>query len=216
MKVYILQKSYHLEIICNSRRLLTYYRTYAEEYPSLALFVSCDRMDQLKTGSPRKPRFFLSYILYSNLSFCIFIRAGKGEINLTRAEISIMGYLTSTQPNGCFFWNVQNVRKNASHHVWADLLLLEFIKDRRGEIPPTIYVCLDNSGAENKNTIYLKWCMLLVSLGVVDSVHVLFLPVGHTHWGNDQTFAIFSININGRLNGITVLEDFFDVCILCC
>jgi hypothetical protein len=122
-----------------------------------------------------------------------------------------MGYITSVQPSGCFFWNVQNVRKNSSQHVWTDLLLLEFIKNRQGKIPRHIYVCLDNSSAENKNTIYLKWCMLLVALDIVDTVDVLFLPVGHTHWGNDQTFAVFSININGRPCGVTVLQDFFDV-----
>jgi hypothetical protein len=60
MKIYILEKSFHLETVSNSRRLLTYYKTYAEQYPTLALFISCDRMHQMKTSVPR----FLRFILY--------------------------------------------------------------------------------------------------------------------------------------------------------
>ena len=42
------------------------------------------------------------------------------------------------------------------------------------ELPPILYIQLDNTGRENKNRYVIAWCALLVEYGVYEEV---FLPV---------------------------------------
>ena len=62
----------------------------------------------------------------------------------------------------------------------------------RNEIPPTLYLQLDNCGRENKNRFVFSFCSLLVELGIFDKVKISFLMVGHTHEDVDQLFSRFS------------------------
>jgi hypothetical protein len=127
--------------------------------------------------------------------------------------ISIQGYICSSEPHGAYFWNTQNVRKNTSNHIWTDLLLFEKIKKLYGKLPPKIVILMDNTSTENKNKIYLQWCMLLVILGIFKEVQWIFLPVGHTHWENDQSFSKLSVALKNNLDGFKSMDDFYKVCI---
>ena len=139
-------------------------------------------------------------------------RIGKNKINLERLQISIQAYLSSTDPRGTFFWNAQNAAKNTSQHIYTDILLLEKIKQQMKELPPKLIILMDNTVSENKNSIYLQWCMMLISLNIFKEIQWIFLPVGHTHWENDQIFSKISVAIKNNINGLKKLQDFFQVC----
>jgi hypothetical protein len=140
------------------------------------------------------------------------IRVGHNEINLERLMMSIQAYLCSCEPHGAFFWNAQNVRKNTSNHIWTDLLLFEKIKKMYGKLPPKLIILMDNTSTENKNSIYLQWFMLLISLGIFKEVQWIFLPVGHTHWENDQSFSKLSLRMKNNIFGYKTMNDFYEVC----
>lgn len=133
---------------------------------------------------------------------------------MERLQISIQAYLSSTEPRGSFFWNAQNVAKNTSQHIYTDLLLLEKMKSLLKNLPKKLIILMDNTASENKNTIYLQWCLLLISLGVFEEIQWIFLPVGHTHWENDQSFSKLSVAIKNNICGIKELKEFFNVFLL--
>ena len=68
--------------------------------------------------------------------------------------------------------------------VLTRVLLAE--EKKRGELPPTLYLQLDNCIRENKNTYTEKYIEWLVERLVHREAFVSFLPVGHTHFDPDQ------------------------------
>ena len=53
-----------------------------------------------------------------------------------------------------------------------------------GELPPKLYLQLDNC---SKNNVMLNWCASLVERGLFPGgLEIGFLPVGHTHTEVDQ------------------------------
>ncbi len=75
-------------------------------------------------------------------------------------------------PEGAYPKDVNVVLTGISLH----LLHLQ----ERGELGETLYLQLDNTCAENKNSTMLGWASVIVSLGWVKCVVISFLPVGHT------------------------------------
>ena len=189
----VLEKSFHLENVRNDRRCVYYWQLFSELHREKSLFWYVDRMDQAKTMMPSSYRMV------------------KGNENCTKLEISILAYLCSEEPYGTFFWNAQNVAKNSSYHCYTDYLLLNKIKTLSGSLPPKLIICMDNASSENKNTIYLQFCMLLVGLRIFNEIQWIFLPVGHTHSLVDQVFSVFSRKISSNLNGFIYIEQLFDV-----
>ena len=159
----MLLKSVHLEDVRNSRRIVLYWQLYAVHNLKKVLFLSVDRMDQMKTMLPSTYRMV------------------KHRENMTRLETSVMAYISSVKPYGMFYWNIQNISKDTNVHCWMDLLVFEKIKKSQGFLPPRLILSMDNTSAENKNYIYLKFSILLVSLGVFKEIQWIFLHVGHTH-----------------------------------
>jgi hypothetical protein len=133
---------------------------------------------------------------------------------LERLHVSIQAYLSSQDPFGSFFWNVQNVRKNTSQHIYTDILLFEKMVSLGKNLPEKLIICMDNTSSENKNYIYFKWAVLLLALGIFKEIQWIFLPVGHTHFANDQVFSIFARYLLNVLGGIKELEDFYNVSLL--
>jgi hypothetical protein len=130
---------------------------------------------------------------------------------LERFHVSIQAYLSSQDPFGTFFWNVQNTRKNTSQHIFTDILLFEKIISLGKKLPKKFIICMDNTCSENKNYIYFKWALLLLALGIFDEIQWIFLPVGHTHFVNDQVFSIFARELANILGGVRQLQDFYKV-----
>lgn len=187
---FILKKSAHLEEVRNARRQVLYWKEYAEKNPTEVLFWSVDRMDQMKTSMPHE------------------YRPSKKKLNLERLRVSIQAYISSVLPHGNFFWNAQNTRKNTNQHIFTDLLMIENIVKRSHKLPPKLVICMDNTASENKNYKYFQWAVLLLALNIFDEIEWIFLPVGHTHFVNDQVFSVFSRYINNNINGIKTLEEF--------
>ena len=68
--------------------------------------------------------------------------------------------------------------------VLTRVLLAE--EQKRGSLPPKLYLQLDNCWRENKNTYTEKYLEWLVERRLHSEVDVSFLPVGHTHFDPDQ------------------------------
>ena len=52
-----------------------------------------------------------------------------------------------------------------------------------GQLPPTLYIQMDNCARENKNKYFIGMMALLVKLGFVKDIFLSFLMVGHIHEG---------------------------------
>ncbi len=61
-----------------------------------------------------------------------------------------------------------------------------------GPLPPVLYVQLDNTSRENKNSSVFGYLSMLVQNGIFKKIKVNFLLVGHTHDHIDQMFSTFS------------------------
>lgn len=64
---------------------------------------------------------------------------------------------------------------------------------RDGKLPDTLYLQLDNCIRENKNTYVITFLAWLIERGVFKQIKVSFLPVGHTHFENDQVASRISV-----------------------
>ena len=76
-------------------------------------------------------------------------------------------------------------------------------------LPPILYIQLDNTARENKNSTVFGYLSMLVEQGVFRKVKVNFLLVGHTHDHIDQMFSTFSRQLS-RHDAFT-LPKLFDV-----
>eukprot|EP00873_Tetraselmis_striata_P044452 jgi/Tetstr1/464716/TSEL_009463.t1 len=72
-----------------------------------------------------------------------------------------------------------------------------------------IRIEMDNTVMENKNRNVAALCNWLVSIGMCDVIHLVFLPVGHTHDWVDQIFSRISLALS-RSSAYTV-EAFRDL-----
>ena len=61
-----------------------------------------------------------------------------------------------------------------------------------GILPPVLYMQLDNTTRENKNSTVFGYLSMLVEKGIFKKIKVNFLLVGHTHDHIDQMFSRFS------------------------
>ena len=76
---------------------------------------------------------------------------------------------------------------------------LQWVEDVRGELPPQLYLQLDNCWRENKNNTLINWLASLVERGLFPGgIEVGFLPMGHTHNEVDQAASRISIALRRR------------------
>ena len=69
---------------------------------------------------------------------------------------------------------------------------------KRGALPRTLNVQLDNITKQCKSRFMLGWLAFLVLVGVFDKVILSFLPVGHTHEDIDQFFSRVAMYLRGH------------------
>eukprot|EP00873_Tetraselmis_striata_P039489 jgi/Tetstr1/459753/TSEL_005106.t1 len=79
----------------------------------------------------------------------------------------------------------------------------------RGRKIPYIRIQMDNTVTENKNRNVAALCNWLVSIGICDVIHLVFLPVGHTHERVDQIFSRICLALS-RSSAYTI-EAFLDL-----
>ena len=96
--------------------------------------------------------------------------------------------------NGC------NLTIETLHRVLSDIK-----NARKGQLPQTLYLQLDNCTGQNKNNYLMAYLSLLVEWGVFKEIEVGYLPVGHTHEDIDQMFSRFAIALETN-DAITVSE----------
>eukprot|EP00873_Tetraselmis_striata_P045794 jgi/Tetstr1/466058/TSEL_010645.t1 len=78
------------------------------------------------------------------------------------------------------------------------LIWITIIKEilHRGRKIPYIRIQMDNTVRENKNRNVAALCNWFVSIGICDVIHLVFLPVGHTHERVDQIFSRISLALS--------------------
>eukprot|EP00873_Tetraselmis_striata_P015195 jgi/Tetstr1/435459/TSEL_024365.t1 len=79
----------------------------------------------------------------------------------------------------------------------------------RGRKIAYIRIQMDNTVRENKNRNVAALCNWLVSIGICDVIHLVFLPVEHTHERVDQIFNRISLALS-RSSAYTI-EAFLDL-----
>eukprot|EP00873_Tetraselmis_striata_P011086 jgi/Tetstr1/431350/TSEL_021041.t1 len=90
--------------------------------------------------------------------------------------------------------------------IW--ITIMKEIQHRSRKIP-YIRIQMDNTVTENKNRNVAALCNWLVSIGICDVIHLVFLPVGHTHERVDQIFSRISLALS-RSSAYTI-EAFLDL-----
>ncbi|KAL3696719.1 hypothetical protein R1sor_010795 [Riccia sorocarpa] len=85
-----------------------------------------------------------------------------------------------------------NIKANVNLTV---TVIHKIISDWDGALPDVLYLQLDNTTRENKNSVLLGYLNLLVQKGIFQKVKIGFLLVGHTHDQIDQMFSRFSVRL---------------------
>ena len=84
---------------------------------------------------------------------------------------------------------------------------------RDGKLPDTLYLQLDNCIRENKNTYVISFLAWLLERGVFKVIKLSFLPVGHTHFENDQVASRISTAVRWRdIRSVAQLLEILEAC----
>ncbi|XP_063439429.1 uncharacterized protein LOC134720824 isoform X3 [Mytilus trossulus] len=141
----------------------------AKEQPEKYLSVIIDSMDQSKTQLPH------------------FLYKSKFTGNMWKLRVHLIGVLLHGISTYGFF-DLFEYPHSANLTISTLINILAGLED----IPPVLYLQMDNCYRENKNRFVFGFLSLLVELGVFKKVKVSFLMVGHTHEDVDQVFSRFS------------------------
>eukprot|EP00873_Tetraselmis_striata_P036125 jgi/Tetstr1/456389/TSEL_043123.t1 len=180
----------------------TFRRTWKEDFPDVTtpksrlghgnfFFFEIDSMDSAKTLLPHwvripktmKPDMLLKYHLT-----CVKYDGYRPDD---------IYYYTNTIPH--------------DSSTTCTLLWITIMKEiqHRGRKIPYIRIQMDNTVRENKNRNVAALCNWLVSIGICDVIHLVFLPVGHTHERVDHIFSRISLALS-RSSAYTI-EAFLDL-----
>lgn len=168
----------HMELVWRERRIYYLHRYKARKHPSKYLTIIDDAMDQKTTCIPRVRR------------------KTKATCNLATVGTHLVGAIfhSGQSPNG------KDVLGSFDYYQWphdpnltASVLLCMLVRwCEKYQLPPVLYLQLDNCVKENKNQ-YILWLLaLLVELKIFEKIRLNFLPVGHTHEDIDAFFGVYS------------------------
>lgn len=132
---------------------------------------------------------------------CCVCRRAKGDEKKEQLKTSVMGYMASSSPHGCFYVSPETIANNTSHHIWTELRAILRVAQEQGFLPRRLVLTEDNTCKENKSQERMLSLALLVHLDIFESVEVRYFAVGHTHWKMDQVFSVLSKAILGALLG---------------
>ena len=91
------------------------------------------------------------------------------------------------------FTHLDHVKSGANATIDVLVRVLQIYKDERGALSRKLYLQLDNTVKQCKNSFLMSFLSLLVGHGVFEECVVSFLPVGHTHEDIDQLFSRFAV-----------------------
>ncbi len=129
-----------------------------------------DGMDQSKTKLPN------------------FVNVSKTVSQMYKLRTHITGVLVHGL--GAYAFIDLHEFTHGSNMTIEALMTILFIY--RDQLPPVLYIQLDNAAGSNKNRFVLGFLSFLVELGVFKKIRVSFLMVGHTHEDVDQYFSCIS------------------------
>lgn len=155
----------------------------ASQFPADFLDILADGMDSNKTRPPRCR------------SDAVFSK--EVEMAGESYDSRLMGmYLEGRGFLG--YWEHPTYKRGASNLCSLLTHALQRVLDREGELPPVLFLHLDNTTKDNKNNVVIKYLGSLVNIGTFLEVWIMFLPVGHTHVRIDQIFSVINRLISGK------------------
>ena len=156
--------------------------------PKKSICISLDGTDQFPNGFPS------------------FLEQTKADCNGSRLKMHMqIGMCHGGSPEPTFFlgWEDMYGDPNFTTETLHRMLLHEE-ELRGGKLPPTLYLQLDNCIRENKNTPVMSYLAWLLERNVFKVIYLSFLPVGHTHFENDQVASRVGVCV--RHNDIRSVE----------
>ena len=162
----------HRDSQAKERIKAMHHRDKALKFPGRYMCLMIDGMDQKKTCLPH------------------FARLPKDITEECLVQMHLVGCLSYNKVvKPWVFFTYPNVHADPNLTITIiQRVLLAWV----GPLPPVLYVQLDNTARENKNSSVFGYLTMLVHKGLFKKVKVNFLLVGHTHDHIDQMFSTFS------------------------
>ena len=109
-----------------------------------------------------------------------FKQDDKLTIDAKRIPMHLMACLCHGRGAFCYAFTY-NMKHGANVTIEILHRVLQNVWKKDGKLPRTFYLQLDNTSKQCKNRYVLGFLGLLVEWGLVDTIILSFLPVGHTH-----------------------------------
>ena len=162
----------HRESQALERSKAMHHRRKALQSPERYMCMIIDGMDQKKTCLPHFQR----------------LPKDIGDECLVQMHlVGCLSYCQTIRPQ--VFLTYPNIHNNPNLTV---TIMQRVLQSWPGILPPVLYVQLDNTARENKNSTVFGYLSMLVEKGLFKKIKVNFLLVGHTHDHIDQMFSRFS------------------------
>ena len=101
--------------------------------------------------------------------------------------------------NHCFrakvYLNYPNIHNDSDLTIH---MIHNVLNELEEDLPPILYLQLDNTSRENKNKFLMAYLHMLVEQEVFKKIKVGFLMVSHTHDEINQIFSRFSVKLNKK------------------
>lgn len=169
------ERSAHFQEVREERRVYNHHKSLALADPKTFASLNIDGMDQAKTAVP-----------YAE---------GKRERNENHGSASTTARVIAVVIHGkgtlCFVAPA-DIPHTADTTMTVLMDSFRFLTDMSGQLPPHLFLQMDNTNADNKTHSLLAWAASLVQCGLFQTVELSFLPVGHTHADVDQKFSQIS------------------------
>ena len=138
----------------------------AIKHPEDVLFIAQDGTDQLCYGLPH----FIQH---------------RSDSKTDRLKMHLM--IDYVAGHNVYIYNhLDNVYGDPNLTIECLWRTLKHVEKERGVLPRKLFLQLDNSTRENRNSYVFAMLGWWVEQGAFDEIEVCFLPVGHTHNEPDQ------------------------------
>jgi hypothetical protein len=167
------ERKKHMDEVRRERANYYLRKLEAAKYPERVLSMITDIMDQSKTNVPKPSSSVMGddnipILKTTVLAVKVHGKTAGNYVYLSHADI----------PHGA------NICVQAIYETLMNIGL--------DNLPPVLYLQLDNTVKENKNYTVLGFLAWLIEMGIFREVFVHYLPKGHTHEDIDQFFGVLS------------------------
>jgi hypothetical protein len=141
------------------------------------------------------PDFFMSLIvdgMDQNTTMVPKMRQTVKNIESRFVKTHLCGVLVYSIGLYADVWIDVHHKHDSNEVITSVMHVIANVRWRKGRLPPTLQIQVDNCTQENKNIYMFALCAALVGLGYFQEIQLCFLIVGHTHQDIDQRFSIIS------------------------